>query len=87
MLVEVVWVTAIVEMVISLAVPTGEMKWRKVVFELGRLLLLSGVRVRTAAFSFFFAGGGTDGDESWTAVVGDIGRCARGGDVYAGSSV
>jgi hypothetical protein len=53
MLVEVVWVTAIVERVISLAVRTGEMKWRKVVFELGRLLLLSGVRVRTAAFSFF----------------------------------
>ncbi len=38
-------------------------------------------------FLVLFAGDGTDGDESWTAIGGDIGRCARGGDVYAGSSV
>jgi hypothetical protein len=37
-------------------------------------------------FLVLFAGG-TDGDESWTVVGGDVVRCAGGGDVYAGSSV
>jgi hypothetical protein len=38
-------------------------------------------------FRIFFAGGGTDGDEVWTEIRGDVGRCVRGGDVYVDTSV
>ncbi len=35
-------------------------------------------------FRVFFASGGTDGDEAWTAIGGDMGRCERGGDERGG---
>jgi hypothetical protein len=38
-------------------------------------------------FRVFFAGGGTDGDEAWTALRGDVERCERGGDMYVEASV
>jgi hypothetical protein len=38
-------------------------------------------------FHVFFAGGGNDGDEVWTALGDDVGRAERGGDVYVEASV
>jgi hypothetical protein len=38
-------------------------------------------------FLVLVAGGGTDGDDSWTVVGGNVGQCACGSDMYAGSSV
>ncbi len=38
-------------------------------------------------FRVFFADGGNDGDEAWTALGGDVGQGERGGDVYVEASV
>ncbi len=38
-------------------------------------------------FRIFFAGGGNDGDEAWTALGGDVGQGERSGDVYVEASV
>ncbi len=55
--------------------------------EIGRVRSVSSsISLRSSSsqrrFRIFFAGGGTDRDEAWTAIGGDIGRCERGGDVY-----
>ncbi len=60
--------------------------------EMGRVQFVSSsISLRSLStqrcFRVFFAGGGTDGDETWTEVGGDVGRCVRGGDMYVDASV
>ncbi len=53
--------------------------------------MLSSIPLRSSSsqrrFRVFFAGGGIDRDEAWTALGGDVGRWKRGGDVYVEASV
>ncbi len=74
---------AVLRRVISLAVYKGEMGRVRFVSSSISLRSLSSQR----RFRIFFAGGGTNGDDSWTALGGDVGRCERVDDVYVEASV